>query len=186
MARKHDGRLEIRVHPVLVPANLLIARVDGVLNVVEVQTDLAGQVLFLGSGAGSLPTASAVVADIVEISRGIVGQASPAPFPALNGHLTVRPMAELETRYYLRLSVAARPGVLDRIADVLDGLGIRVDTVLQSETNGIPGRFELVLITGRTKEATMQHALRSLGDLECVHEVSNMVRVGESDGSLVT
>ena len=77
MARKSNGALQLRVHPVFVPSNQLIAKVDGVLNAVEVETDLAGRVLFHGRGAGAMPTTSAVVADVVEISRGIVNNAMP-------------------------------------------------------------------------------------------------------------
>lgn len=178
MARKEGSSLEVRVHPVLVPENVLIAKVDGVLNAVEVETDLAGRVLFHGRGAGSLPTASAVVADIVDIARGDV---PPWATLKLYDNIRVRPMDELETKYYLRLNVADRPGVLAQIATVLGDLRISISSVIQKETDEVARRAELVLTTHRAKEASVQQAVRLLEALEVVNEVGNVVRIEEWD-----
>ena len=164
-----------------VPSDVLIAKVDGVLNAVEIETDLAGRVLFHGRGAGSLPTTSALVADVVNISRNIVGNLrSPTALP-LDDSLAIRPMLELETKYYLRVIVADRPGVLAQIATVLGDLDISIDSVLQKGTDETARSAELVLMTHRAREDAMQRALGLLGELPVVHEVGNMVRVEEWD-----
>ena len=177
MARKLDGSLQVRVHPVFVPANVLIAKVDGVFNAVEIETDLAGRVLFHGRGAGSLPTTSALVADIVEISRNIVGNVRPAASLRLDENVSVRPMQELETKYYLRMHVIERPGVIAQIAKVLGDLRISISSVIQKETDDVARTAELVLMTHRAKEASIQRALKLLEELEVVLEVGNVVRV---------
>ena len=180
-ARRHDGGLEVRVHPVLVPHEALIAKVDGVLNAVEIETDLAGPVLFHGRGAGSMPTASALVADMMQIARDIVAEVRQPASLALDESVVVRPMSELETRYYLRLSVADQPGVLAQIATVLGNLSISIDSVIQKQTDEVAQRAELVLMTHLTTESSMQQALQQLRDLEVVQEVGNMVRVERWD-----
>ncbi len=110
MARRLDGELQVRVHPVFVPSNATIAKVDGVLNAVEIETDLAGHVLFHGRGAGSLPTASAVVADVVEVGRLMGGHGSFDVASRPGTGVTLKPMEELQTKYYIRITVADRPG----------------------------------------------------------------------------
>ena len=179
MARKDDGRLQLRVHPVFVPDNVLIAKVDGVLNAVEIETDLAGRVLFHGRGAGSLPTTSAVVADIVDIARSIAANVKPPTPLRLYENIPVKPMEELDTKYYLRLNVADRPGVLAQIATVLGDLRISISSVIQKEADDVNQRAELVLMTHQAGEASMQEALRLLKELEVVNEVGNLVRVEE-------
>ena len=179
MARKHDGYLQVRVHPVFVPADALIAKVDGVLNAVEIDTDLAGPVLFHGRGAGSLPTTSAVVADIVDIARNIVGNMRPPESLRLDEDVTLRPMQELETKYYLRMSVVDRPGVLAQITEVLGDLRISISSVIQKETDDVAQRAELVLMTHRAREDSMQQAVQRLQLLEVVQEIGNLVRVEE-------
>ena len=181
IARKMDASIQARVHPVFVPAEQLIAKVDGVLNAVEIETDLAGRVLFHGRGAGALPTSSALVADIVDISRNIVGNVTPLRSFKLDKGVAVAPMAELETKYYLRLSVADRPGVLAQIARILGDLGISIDSVIQKAKDEVARQAELVLMTQSAKEASMQQALQMLQDLEAVVEIGNMVRVEDLD-----
>ena len=177
IARKQDGRLQVRVHPVFVPADVLIANVDGVLNAVEIETDLAGRVLFHGRGAGSLPTTSALVADIVDISRNILGGVKPPQALELDESVVVRPMQDLETKYYLRMSVEDRYGVLAQIAQVLGDLHISITSVIQKEFDSAGKRAELVLMTHIANEDSMQQALRLLESLDVVHEVGNIVRV---------
>ena len=179
MARKSEGSLQVRVHPVFVPNDVLIAKVDGVLNAIEVETDLAGRVLFHGRGAGSLPTTSAVIADIVDIARGIVARVKSPTSLSLDENIRVKPMLELETKYYLRVNVADRPGVLAQISKVLGDLQISISSVIQKETDDVAQRAELVLTTHRAKEASMQRALQLLEELDVVSEVGNMVRVEE-------
>ncbi len=113
----------------------MIAKVDGVLNAIEVDTDLAGRVLFHGAGAGAMPTTSAVVADIVDIARNVAGNVVPPSPINLDENLAVKPMLDLDTKYYLRLNVADRPGVFAQIARVLGDGEISIASVLQKDTN---------------------------------------------------
>ena len=179
IASKHDGEVQVRVHPAFVPADLMIAKVDGVLNAVEIETDLAGQVLFNGRGAGAMPTTSAVIADIVDIARNVVGNVLPPVPIELSEDVRIRPMAELETKYYLRLNVADRPGVLAQIASVLGDLGVSIASVIQKETDDVAQRAEIVLMTHQASEESMQRALRQLEGLDVIDEVGNLVRVEE-------
>ena len=178
-ARRLNGGLEVRVHPALVPLGALISRVDGVMNAVEVETDLAGRILFHGRGAGSRPTASAVVADIVQVARDIVDGVRRQPPLDLDETVHVLPMSELETRYYLRLKVADRPGVLAQIATVLGDCGVSIDSVVQKQADEQERSAELVLTTHRARESSMQEAMRQLLDLEVVREIGNMLRLEE-------
>ena len=182
IAGKEGGAVQARVHPAFVPQNVMIAKVDGVLNAVEIETDLAGRVLFHGRGAGSMPTASAVVADIIDAARSLAGDTAPPLALNLSEDVRIRPMSELETKYYLRLSVADRPGVLGQIAGVLGSMDISIASVIQKEADEVAQTAEIVLMTHRAREASMQQALRMLEDLEVVAAVGNMVRVEEWDG----
>ena len=182
IAGKEGGAVQARVHPAFVPQNVMIAKVDGVLNAVEIETDLAGRVLFHGRGAGSMPTASAVVADIIDAARSLAGETAPPLALNLSEDVRIRPMSELETKYYLRLSVADRPGVLAQIAGVLGLLDISIASVIQKEADEVAQTAEIVLMTHRAREKSMQLALRMLEDLEVVAAVGNMVRVEEWDG----
>ena len=179
IASKHEGEVQVRVHPAFVPSDVMIANVDGVLNAVEIETDLAGRVLFHGRGAGSMPTTSAVMADIVSVGRNVWSDVRPPPPVEITDEARVRPMSELETKYYLRLNVADMPGVLAQIAEVLGDLQISIASVIQKETDDVAQRAEIVLMTHRTKEAAMQHALKKLEALPVINEVGNMVRVEE-------
>ena len=179
IASMHSGAVQVRVHPAMVPAGVMIANVDGVLNAVEIETDLAGRVLFHGRGAGSTPTTSAVVADIVDISRNLAGNVTPPAPLVLSEEVSIRPTSELETKYYLRLNVADRPGVLAQIATVLGDMQISIASVIQKEADETAQRAEIVLMTHRANEASMQQALQLLEELDVVNEVGNMVRVEE-------
>ena len=179
IADKEGGAIQARVHPALVPSDVMIAKVDGVLNAIEVDTDLAGRVLFHGAGAGEKPTTSAVVADIVDIARNLAGNVVPPSPISLDETLAIRPMPELETKYYLRLNVADRPGVFAQIATALGDLSISIASVIQKEADEAAQRAEIVLMTHRAKEAAIQEALRLLEGLDVVNEVGNLVRVEE-------
>ena len=179
IADKEGGAVQVRVHPALVPSDVMIAKVDGVLNAIEIDTDLAGRVLFHGAGAGAMPTTSAVVADIVDIARNLAGNVVPPSPISLDEALVIRLMPELETKYYLRLNVADRPGVFAQIATALGDLGISIASVIQKEADEAAQRAEIVLMTHRAKEAAIQEALRLLDCLDVVNEVGNLVRVEE-------
>ena len=179
IASGHDGAVQVRVHPAMVPNDSMIGKVDGVLNAVEVETDLAGRVLFHGRGAGSEPTTSAVVADVIDVARNIVGDIVPPPPLTVAEGVRVRPMADLETKYYIRLNVADRSGVLAQIATVFGDHRISLASVIQKETDETGQTAELVLMTHRAREAAVQRALEQLEGLPVVNEVGNMLRVEE-------
>lgn len=181
IAAKVDGSIQVRVHPALVPDHVMIAKVDGVLNAVEIQTDLAGRVLFHGPGAGDMPTTSAVVADLVDISRNLVRNVIAAPPLRLSRDIRIRPMSELETKYYMRLNVAERPGVFAQILTVLGRLGISIASAIQKENDEEAQRAEIVLMTHRAKESSVQEALRLISDLDVVNSIGNLIRVEEWD-----
>ena len=177
IAKQDDRSIEVRVHPVFIPENSLLAKVDDVYNAVLVEGDLVGKVLFFGEGAGALPTSSAVIADIVSAAQDIVlGVGSRARWKLEEGK-RIRSMFEIETRYYLRLNVADRPGVLAQISKVLGDHLISIASVIQKEADSLAQTAELVIMTHPAKESAMQPALEMLAQLSVVKEVSNFIRV---------
>jgi len=177
IAKQSDESIEVRVHPVFIPQDALLAKVEGVYNAVLVEGDLVGQVLFFGEGAGALPTSSAVIADIVSAARDIgLGVSSRARW-SLEPGKRIRPMSELETRYYLRLNVTDQAGVLAKIAKILGDNLISISSVIQKWADSATQTAELVIMTHPAKEAAMQKALAKLERLDVVKEISNFVRV---------
>ena len=173
--------VELRVHPALVPAKRLIANVEGAMNAVVVHGDAVGTTLYYGKGAGSEPTASAVIADLVDITRLI--EADPThrvPPLAFQSHtlreagqdLPVLPMAEVVTSYYLRIRVADEAGVLARITGILAGGGISIDAVLQREADEVGGegstQTDLIILTHDTREGDMDAVLAQIQGLPTV------------------
>jgi homoserine dehydrogenase len=179
IADKVGDAVQARVHPALVPQDMMLAKVDGVLNAIEVQADLTGKLLFHGAGAGSMPTTSAVVADIVDIARNVAGNSVPPSNLALSDSVTIRPISELETRYYIRLTTTDRPGVLAQVGKVLGDLNISVASAIQKETDEVAQSAELVLMTHLSSESAMQTAISQLEALDVVAEVGNVIRVEE-------
>ena len=177
IARREDGAVQLRVHPAFVPQDHLLARVDGVFNAVEVQGDLVGRALFHGRGAGAAPTSSAVVADVLEIARGIVGGASAPAFPNLETSTIIKPIEDLTTGYYLRLVVADRAGVLHQIAAIFAEMEISIASVIQKEADAETQTAEIVVTTHPALEAAVQQALQHLATLEVVKRVGNCIRV---------
>jgi len=176
VGRKEGERVQVRVHPALLPQEELLAKVDGVLNAVQVEGDLLGRVLFQGPGAGPLPTTSAIMADVLEAARCIVYGASSRPLcfaPAI----AVTPISELVTRYYMRLTVADRPGVLAQIAKILGDLGISIASVIQKEAHESQQTAEIVIMTHPAREAAVREALTLVERLPVVVEVGNLLRV---------
>jgi homoserine dehydrogenase len=178
IANLSDGGVQARVHPALVPKDMMIAKVDGVLNAVEIQADLTGNLLFHGAGAGSLPTTSAVMADVVDIARNVAGNVIAPPMITLSEGVRIRSMLELETRYYIRLTTTDRPGVLAQVGTVLGDLNISIASAIQKEADEAQ-QAEIVLMTHRASEGSMQEAIQRLNALDVVAEVGNMIRVEE-------
>ncbi|MEZ5643936.1 MAG: homoserine dehydrogenase [Burkholderiaceae bacterium] len=177
ITRRSDAGVELRVHPCLVPAKRLIANVEGAMNAVVVQGDAVGTTLYYGKGAGSEPTASAVVADLVDITR--LHTADPlnrvphlAFQPDAMSDLPVLPMTEVRTSYYLRLRVADQAGVLTQVTGLLAEAGISIDAVLQREADEVGGvgatSTDLIILTHETREGTMNEVMARMQSLPSV------------------
>ena len=181
IASKTNGSVHVRVHPAMVRSDVMLAKVDGVLNAIEVQTDLAGRVLFHGRGAGDMPTTSAILADVMDIARNIVSGIEAPPLPSLTADVHISPMDALETKYYMRMNVVERPGVFAQILKVLGDLDISIASAIQKETDDDARRAEIVLMTHRAKEASVQSALKAIDKLQVVNEIGSLIRVEEWD-----
>jgi len=177
IARRNGDALQLRVHPVWVPQEHLLAKVDGAFNAVEIEGDLVGHVVFHGQGAGPLPTSSAVVGDMLEVSRGLAAGRVRSPALRLEEGLRVLPMEEVETRYYIRLTAADQPGVLAQIARIMGDLRISIDSVIQKDADRRAQTAEIVITTHPAREAAVQKALGEIARLSVVRQVSNLVRV---------
>ena len=177
IAKDSDQVIEVRVHPVFIPEDSLLAKVDGVYNAVLIEGDLVDKVLFFGQGAGPLPTSSAVIADIVataqEINLGVAGRRQWRFEPGS----VIKPMSEIKTRYYLRLNIADRPGVLAQIARALGNHQISISSAIQKLSDPVAETAEIVIITHSAQEKAMQSAINELAHLAVVKEISNFVRV---------
>lgn len=177
IAKQSDESIEVRVHPVFIPEDSLLAKVDGVYNAILVEGDLVGKVLFFGEGAGALPTSSAVIADVVAAAQDVIlGIGSKIRWGAQPGK-GIKPMSEIKTRYYLRLNVADRPGVLAQIAKLLGDQQISISSVIQKVVDSVAQTAEIVIMTHPAQEKAMQQALGELTHLAAVNEISNFIRV---------
>lgn len=176
IARRVGDAIEARVHPTLVPTHELLTRVDGALNAVQVDGDLTGRVLFQGAGAGSLPTTSAIMADVLDAARSISLNSKPFPWRYTSG-MTVTPMTDLVSRYYIRLEVADQPGVLAIIARCFGDNGVSIASVIQKETDSAGQSAELVIMTHAAKESAMQASIQQISAFSEVPQVGNVLRV---------
>ncbi|NWF77477.1 MAG: homoserine dehydrogenase [Chloroflexi bacterium] len=180
IAKKDGDKVEMRVHPVFIPQDSQLAKVDGVYNAVEVETDLAGKLVFYGEGAGGLRASSAVIADVLAIARNIYRGVNNVPELRLDRRITVKPVSDVKTRYYLRLNAPDRPGVLAQISKVLGDNSISISSVIQKESDPAAQTAIIVIMTYPAEEKGMQKALKQLKQLPVVNEVSNFIRVEES------
>jgi homoserine dehydrogenase len=175
IARQGENGIETRVHPCMVVQTAPIARVDGVFNAVVAEGDFVGRVMLEGRGAGAGPTASAVVADLVDIARNRVTPVWGAGSAALSNSPSV-PMSEHVGAYYLRLMVVDRPGVIADVTAVLRDLGVSLESMLQR--GRAPGEaVPVVLVTHETQESAMREALSRIADLNAVLEAPTMIRI---------
>ncbi|MCM8812431.1 MAG: homoserine dehydrogenase [Candidatus Omnitrophica bacterium] len=172
------GGIELRVHPTLIPQDHLLAHVQGVFNAIFLHGDKVGDLLFYGRGAGKEPTAGAVIGDITDAARhadssagGRLWGVQPAADTA-----AIRPVSDLEMKYYIRFSAADEPGVLSRVAHILGSLGISIHSVLQKaspENNAVP----IVMMTHTAKEKNMAQALREIDTLPVIKTKTVSIRV---------
>ncbi len=182
-----DGRvlgIELRVHPTLIPARRLIANVEGAMNAVWVKGDAVGHTMYYGKGAGSEPTASAVIADLVDVARMLTADpGNRVPHLAFQTEsvvdLPVLPISEVETAYYLRLRVADEPGVLADITRILADAAISIDAVLQREPAEGEDQTDIILLTHRTIEKQVDTAIARIEALSTV--LSKAVRIRLED-----
>ena len=186
IARRTDAGIELRVHPTLVPSRSLIANVDGVMNAVLVQGDAVGQTLYYGAGAGSLPTASSVVADVIDVVRALTtdpGNRVPhlAFQPDALSDLSVVEMEEIHTAYYLRMQAVDQPGVLSRITTILGSLGISIEAIIQQQPESGASHVPIIMLTQRVLERNMNTAIRQIEALDSIDGKLHRIRVTSLD-----
>ena len=182
---KHKAEgIELRVHPTLIPAKRLIANVEGAMNAVLVQGDAVGATLYYGKGAGAEPTASAVIADLVDVTR--MATADPenrvphlAFQPDAVADIPVLPMAEVETSYYLRLRVEDKPGVLADITRILADQQISIDAMIQREPGEGEMQTDIIMLTHVTRERQIDGAIASIEALPVVKRKVIRLRLEE-------
>ncbi len=188
IAKRRPEGIELRVHPSLVPSKRLIANVEGAMNAVVVQGDAVGTTLYYGKGAGSEPTASAVIADLVDVTR--LHTADPAQRvphlafqPDAMSDLPILAMSEVVTSYYLRLRVADQAGVLAKVTGILAEADISIDAVLQREADEVDSdsasQTDLIILTHDCQEARMDAALARMQALPTV--LQNIVRIRKEE-----
>jgi homoserine dehydrogenase len=188
ISKRRDNGIELRVHPTLVPNKRLIANVEGAMNAVMVQGDAVGTTLYYGKGAGSEPTASAVIADLVDITRmatATAAQRVPALAfqPGSMNTMPVLPMGDVVTAYYLRLRVADQTGVLAQVASIVANAGISIDAVLQREADEVGGEgatsTDLIILTHDCVESKMNEAMAQMQALKTV--LAPIVRIRKEE-----
>ncbi|NEX21681.1 homoserine dehydrogenase [Thiorhodococcus mannitoliphagus] len=187
IARRSAGGIELRVHPTLIPERRLIANVDGVMNAVLVKGDAVGPTLYYGAGAGALPTASAVVADVIDVVRALTTDPNNrVPHLAFQpdelADTPVLPIAEVETAYYLRLLALDQPGVMARIASILGDQGISIEAIKQKEPGEGDSHVPLVMLTHGVVEGHMNQAIAQIEALESVIEPVVRIRMETLSG----
>ncbi|MFC0336597.1 homoserine dehydrogenase [Kushneria avicenniae] len=187
ISRRTEDGVELRVHPALIPKERLLANVHGVKNAIEVMGDAVGPTLYYGAGAGAEPTASAVVADLLDVARDMATHHDyRTPYLAFSGivegdeSLPILPMENIVTAYYLRLQAVDRPGVLARVATILAEQGVSIEALIQKEaTEGelVP----IIITTHRTREAGMNEAIRQLEALADIAGPVTRIRIEHLD-----
>ena len=185
MGARAPAELEARVHPTMIASDSPIARVDGVYNAIQVTGDAVGDVMLYGKGAGSFPTASAVVSDVIDIARnilkGTVRRVPPCAFqPDQRRPLRIRPIAEISSLYYLRFMVLDRPGVLSQLSGVLGKHDISISSVLQRGRK-VGQTVPVVFTTHTAVERNVQAALREIAALPFVSAPTTLIRIEGED-----
>ncbi len=187
VTRRTDKGIELRVHPTLIPERRLIANVDGVMNAVLVKGDAVGPTLYYGAGAGAEPTASAVVADIIDVARTLTtdpaNRVPPLAFQSneLTKGLSIMDMGDVETAYYLRLEAEDKPGVLADLTRILGDADISIEAFIQKEPTDGAANATLVLLTNTVAEAKMNTALAQIEAMDTVVGPVTRLRVEHLD-----
>jgi homoserine dehydrogenase len=187
IAKQSDEGVELRVHPTLIPDYLLLADVDGVKNAILVEGNAVGSTLYYGAGAGALPTASAVVADLVDLARDF-GAGQSGRVPALGvAHSSLRdlpiiPMAKVNTPWYLRMEVEDKPGVLSRVASIFSEQGISIEALIQKAPVQGQTLVSLIVLTNKAPQGSVDTAVRAIEALDTINGKVTRIRVEALDG----
>jgi homoserine dehydrogenase len=184
IARRRPKGIELRVHPALVPERRLIANVEGVMNAILVKGDAVGQTMYYGAGAGAEPTASAVVADLVDVARMLTADPEHrvphfAFQPGQLADTAILPMGEVETRYYLRMKVQDKPGVLADITRILADLKISIEAMVQKEPRAGEAEVDIIMLTHLTVEKNVDAAIAKIEKLPVVVGKVTRIRLEE-------
>ncbi|SJZ54019.1 homoserine dehydrogenase [Selenihalanaerobacter shriftii] len=175
IGKEVDGKIEARVHPTMIPNNHPLAAVNDSFNAVFVKGHAVGELMYYGRGAGSMPTGSAVVADVIDIARNIINDANGRIACSCYEEKELKSINEVVSKYYLRLQVIDRPGVLAAVSGILGNNGVSIESMIQkSKTeNGVP----LILVAHQVNEGNIQTALNEIDNLAEVKEISSLIRV---------
>jgi len=187
IAKDEDGSIDVRVHPTMIPRGSLLAEVGGSYNAIFVQGEALGSSLYFGRGAGGMPTATAVLSDVIEVARNRA-VASGVRVPALGyawkdlRSAPLRPIAELQSEYYLRFMAVDRPGVLAKIAGILGEHNISIAAVIQRDRGEGDVTVPLVMRTHLASERNLKAALNLVDQLSIVQGKSVSIRIEENFG----
>ncbi|MEW6264185.1 MAG: homoserine dehydrogenase [Thermodesulfobacteriota bacterium] len=181
ISHREGDLVEARLHPAMLPKDHLLSEVNGPFNAVHVNGDAVGDILFYGAGAGMMPTASAVVSDVMELARNIrCGAANRVPAlgwsEPLDQRFTLRPMEDIRTCYYFRFSALDRPGVLSKISGILGRHGISIKAVIQKGRE-MAGAVPIVMLTHEAREADVRAALTEMDRLDVLRDRTVVIRV---------
>jgi len=184
--RRTGKGIELRVHPTLIPERRLIANVDGVMNAVLVKADAVGPTLYYGAGAGAEPTASAVVADVMDVVRVLTADPdNRVPHLAFQPHalsdVPILSMDEVETAYYLRLCATDKPGVLADVTRILGDRGISIEAILQKEPAADVAEVPIIMLTHTVQEQQMNAAIERIEALDTIHGAVTRIRLEHLD-----
>lgn len=182
IARRTEKGIEQRVHPTLIPQRRLIANVDGVMNAVLVKGDAVGATLYYGAGAGAEPTASAVIADLIDVTRALTTDPENrvphlAFQPAQLADTAILPIAEVETAFYLRMCAIDRPGVLADVTRILGERQISIEAFIQKEPKGGADKVDIIMLTQRVREGNMNEAIAAIEALDSICSSVTRIRV---------
>ena len=187
IAKQTDEGVELRVHPTLIPDDLLLADVDGVKNAILVEGSAVGPTLYYGAGAGARPTASAVVADLIDLARD-AGVAVSARLPPLGvavadlRNLPIIPIEKVKTPWYLRMEVADKPGVLSRVASIFSEQGISIEALIQRAPGEGQTLVSLIVLTNKAPQGSVDIAVCEIEALETISGKVTRIRVEALDG----
>lgn len=175
VAKNTPEGIEVRVHPMLIPSSHPLAKVDDSFNAVFVHGDAVDDAMFYGRGAGELPTASAIMGDVIDVARNIQFHCNGRISCTCYKELPIKKINEIKSRYFLRLKVEDRAGVLAKIADTLGRYNVSISQVIQKDSR--EGTAELVVITAKVKEQNFSDALATIAEMKTTKKVSSVIRV---------